>query len=193
MPQHANITLSLQSQYDAASVREHNTLRREYDTAAATTCAVVDVDINALPASQFWISYICNPHPINHSHPPGNPSVEPAASADQGDQVEEVRFFYFKLLIEGSCVLSWGVGAEETWRGKTVVGFFDGGTDFEGRRVVEKRGLFFGSGNALRTSLDSETMEMSSTSFEVQVFRAKARRRSEVQYGRMRDGDQGIV
>ena len=34
-------------------------------------------------------------------------------------------------------------GEQENWRGKTIFGLYDAGTDFEGKRVVEKRGLFF--------------------------------------------------
>lgn len=49
---------------------------------------------------------------------------------------------------------------------------FNAGTDFEGKKVVEKRGLFFPKrvkGNA-------------ANGFEIRVFRAKARKREMVKY-----------
>ena len=67
-------------------------------------------------------------------------------------------------------MLSWGVSEEEDWQGKVVCGFWDAGTDFEGKRVVEKRGLFFPQD------------EEAGGGFEIRVFRAKARRREEVKH-----------
>ena len=66
-----------------------------------------------------------------------------------------------------------------------MLGLFDAGSDFEGKRVVEKRGLFFPSKEKARVG----------GGFEVRVFRAKARKRVEVGYGVFRDlsvGDGGV-
>ena len=62
-----------------------------------------------------------------------------------------------------------------------MFGLFANGTDFEGRKVVEKRGLFFPKANDRNIS----------TSFEIRVFRAKARKRDGVKYGTYTGGGNG--
>lgn len=76
-------------------------------------------------------------------------------------------------------MLSWGVGEQEEWQGKVVAGFWDGGTDFEGRDVVEKRGLFFPKSD-------------DGGGFEVRIYRAKARKREEVKYETFRQEAKGM-
>lgn len=51
---------------------------------------------------------------------------------------------------------------------------FNAGTDFEGRRIVEKKGLFFPRRGKLG--------EREGGTFEVRVFRAKARKREALEY-----------
>ena len=54
-----------------------------------------------------------------------------------------------------------------------MFGLFDAGTDFKGRKVVEKRGLFFPK---------SEKGGQNEKGFEVRVFRAMGRKREGVKY-----------
>ena len=51
----------------------------------------------------------------------------------------------------------------------------DGGTDFEGQPVVEKRGFFFPSSSAKTESEDGDV----GNTVEIRVFRSKARRREQ--------------
>ena len=103
-----------------------------------------------MPSSQFWISYSCAP------------PTEP----------KDVQHFYFKLYVSGKCIVSWGVGKKEHWCGKTHFALYDAGTDFEGKRVIEKRGLFFPKDGRAREG----------AGFEIRVFQAKARKREGVRY-----------
>lgn len=160
MPTHRSVTITLQSQYDAHTIPE--TLSPSSRNLLPIANRTITANIPIYPASQFWIAYQC-PLP-----PPAKPG---------GD---ETRFYYFKLYVldsslegqgaNGRCVLSWGVSEEQDWLGKVVCGFWDAGTDFEGKKVVEKRGLFFPKDDEGRGG------------FEIRVFRAKARRREEVKH-----------
>ena len=84
----------------------------------------------------------------------------------------DVRFYYFKLFAGGKCILSWGVGEQDDWCGKTMYALFNAGTDFEGKKVVEKRGLFF----------PKRSKRGSVNGFEIRVFRARARKREVAKY-----------
>ena len=151
MQTHRSITISLESQYGFTIPETLSTSSRNLLPISSRT---ITANIPSLPSSQFWISYAC-PLP-----PPPKP---------EGD---ETRFYYFKLYVSGKSVLSWGVGEQEQWCGKTIFGLYDGGTDFEGRKMVEKRGLFF----------PEEIKMKDCEGFEIRVFRAKARKREEVEY-----------
>ncbi|KAH9833942.1 hypothetical protein Tdes44962_MAKER08698 [Teratosphaeria destructans] len=177
MPTLHGITVTLQSQYDALAIPEFAskdallndaspTPTRQYyvsdgeaearasalDSILPTDEHSIDAFIPTYPSSQFWICYQC----------PGF----------QSDPIQDVRYYYFKLIVGDKCFLSWGSGAEDSWCGKTMFGLFDGGTDFEGRQMVERRGLFFAHDIYLA---GDET-------FEIRVFRAKARRREKTSH-----------
>ncbi|KAK5135469.1 hypothetical protein LTR08_005257 [Meristemomyces frigidus] len=154
MPVFREVSMTLQSQYDALRILETAVPAAEVEASsaspsAAPTASVVEVSIPTYASSQFWLGYACLPPPVGGA----------------------CRYYYFKLWQQGSCVVSWGVGAEEGWGGKTMFGLFEGGTDFEGRRVVEKRAFFFpprgGEGRG----------------FEVRVYRSLARRRDKAVLG----------
>ncbi|KAI7264237.1 hypothetical protein KC345_g8890 [Hortaea werneckii] len=191
MPTYRGITLALQSQYDALTIpeaalpsampvpqddlfdlangggSEDRFLVEEFCTDSqvigttyyldpTSRTAVVSIPIYA--SSQFWIVYAC-PRPL--------PEVS------QEDDVQ-VRYYFFKLLVRGQCIVSWGCGEQQGWQGKTMFGLFTSGSDFERRRVVEKMGFFFPSyfSEAYDGSECADT-----AAFEVQVFRSWARRR----------------
>ncbi len=116
---------------------------------------LIEIAVPNLPHSQFWLSYVCEP-----------------------PRDDSFSFYFFKLFVQHRCVLSWGSGPNERWTGKTVFGFSDAGTDFEGRRVVAKTGFFFPAFS------DGEGLE-------VRVFRARARKREVVRFGRLDEGGKG--
>ena len=61
---------------------------------------VVTVYVPTYPSSQFWLRYsIAPPYP-------------PKA------------LYYFKLFLNGKCVVSWGCGEKDGYRGKTVFGLY---------------------------------------------------------------------
>ena len=186
MPEYAGFSTSLISQYDAATIPESfvrvvttPTLRslhldnicdspglsqhpdKTFSDLHKKATTVIETYIPIYQKSQFWVCYEC-----------------PPPSQDEDD---EVRYYYFKLCYDGRYVLSWGVGEEEHWRGKTTFGLFDGGRDFEGKRIVEKRGLFYPS-----------TPAQDAEGFEIKIFRAKARRREPVRYQTVNETTGGI-
>lgn len=162
MPTHRSVTVALISQYDADTIPE--ILSRSSRQLLPIANRTITANIPAYPSSQFWISYQC-PLP-----PPAKPN---------GDQT---RYYYFKLYSGGKCLLSWGVGDDEGWQGKVVCGFWDAGTDFEGKKVIEKRGLFFPKIGDVGGR----------DGFAIRVYRAKARRREEVKYETYREGAEGL-
>jgi hypothetical protein len=156
MPTLKGVTVTLHSQYEAAPIPEYVLSQRQLNQVSSGRDGdqwEMVVVLPHLPSSQFWISYSCSP------------------GSD-----DETRFYYFKLNFRDNCVLSWGVGAEDSWSGKTVFAPFDAGTDFDGSRWVEKRGFFFPNACGLEDGV--------AAAFEIQVFRSKARRREGVKYER---------
>lgn len=105
---------------------------------------VAEVYIPLLAGSQFWIVY----------------NIETLQ-----DPLTNVNYYFFKLFAQGRCVLSWGVGEQDGWRGKTVFGLYDGGEDWRGRKMVERHGLHFGSEDG------------GEGFFELKVYRCRARKR----------------
>ncbi|CAK3883486.1 Hypothetical predicted protein [Lecanosticta acicola] len=163
MPSSRGISISLQSQYDARTIPEwppppttstaslgshnldHSANNPDATPTDTTSANTAEAHIPIYRGSQLWINYTC-------------PDPHDTSSAD-------TMYYYFKLLIGEQCMFSWGVGEEDNWSGRVTFGIFDGGTDFEGRRVLEKRALFFpkdeGEGKG---------------GFEIRVFRSKARK-----------------
>ncbi|KAK3622838.1 hypothetical protein LTR56_021970 [Elasticomyces elasticus] len=152
MPSLCGINVSLQSQYDALTIPEYPladdaSSMPKLDDRVDELKKTADVQIPIYQSSQFWLSYTCPPAPEGCTF----------------------RFYYFKLFVKDRYLVSWGTGEEEDWSGKTVFGLYDGGHDFERRRVVEKRGFFFPSRGI--TGIKEQEM------FEVRVFRSIARKR----------------
>ncbi|KAI7218721.1 hypothetical protein KC333_g3417 [Hortaea werneckii] len=191
MPTYRGITLALQSQYDALTIpeaslpsamavleddlvdfamgegHEDRFLVEDSCTDFGMSGTVyyldpalrtVDVSIPIYASSQFWIVYAC-PKPIS--------GIGPESDV-------QVRYFFFKLLVRGQCIVSWGCGEEQGWQGKAMFGLVSSGSSFERRRVVEKMGFFFPPyfSDAYDGSESADTV-----AFEVQVFRSWARRR----------------
>ncbi|KAI7152246.1 hypothetical protein KC349_g9058 [Hortaea werneckii] len=160
MPTYRGITLALQSQYDALTIpeaplpsampipeddlvdfaggegSEDRFLVEDSCTDSGMSgtsyylipaLRTVDVSIPIYASSQFWIVYAC-PRPIS--------GIGPESDV-------RVRYFFFKLLVQGQCIVSWGCGEEQSWQGKAMFGLVSSGSDFERRRVVKKMGFFF--------------------------------------------------
>jgi hypothetical protein len=177
MPTYRDISINLKSQYDALTIPEftpplsvfatpprrlrttesffsfsehkvshlENHLPGSFSSPRPSRITTVYVPI--YPGSQFWIHYAC-----------------PEA---------EGRFYYFKLFVRGQCVLSWGIGDEDGYQGRLAFGVYDGGEDFEGKKVLEKRAFFFPTADAGARK---------SGSFEIKVYRSHARKREAPKY-----------
>ena len=148
MPSLNGIAVLLESQFDAEMIPDE--VESVEDTGLAQYKQAIDIDIPSYLASQFWISY----------------AVAPSALTQTSEQV---KFMYFKLLLDGKCIVSWGVGEAENWKGKTMWAFFRGNDHGMGWRTVEKRGFFF------RTTDDEQH-------FEIVAYRARGRRRASRQF-----------
>lgn len=201
MPTFRGICISVQTQYDSASIPEYPPLsvsltpspRKEHGASninsykltpssdlnssssdfSRRASRAAEVYIPQYYGAQFWIHYQCS---------------EPPPEFDISEQLKstETRLYYFKLYLRGKCVLSWGVGPEDRWAGKVSFGIYNSGTDFDGRRVLEKRGFFFKK---------EEGTPDSDHGFEIKVFRSKGRRREETRYEKWEkgvDGDCGL-
>ncbi len=156
MPNYRSITISLLSQFDVLTIPEFPPPAVAKDpfatspTLISSDQSLVSVYIPTYPCSQFWLNYsIAAPHP-------------PKA------------FYYFKLYINGGCVISWGCGEEDGYKGKTMFGLYDSGEVYFGQRVVEKRILSFSSENGL---VADNTVDDPKKVMEVKVFRSKGRKR----------------
>ncbi|KAK5003827.1 hypothetical protein LTR28_009685, partial [Elasticomyces elasticus] len=170
MPTFAGITIELRSQYDlmtipefaappthphhaahertispperSPDIRASNPNQPTTTTTASPPPRLASVYIPIYASSQFWICYSVDaPQP-------------------------QSPLYYFKLRVCGAEVVSWGVGAEDGFSGRTVFVPYDGASDSLGRAVVEKRGLFFaGGGSGVGGCL------------EIRVFRCRQRKR----------------
>ena len=133
---------------------------------------LIEAHVPTYPNSQFWLTYRINPELLLQ------PTTLP--KLPQGnDRDLQVRYVYFKLILPSrtghhalgsddtnSRVVSWGVGAKEDWKGKTMFGLFRTRHDASGKCSVDKRGFWF--------SQDRDT----EGEFDVQIFRARGRRRA---------------
>lgn len=145
LPYHEGASHTLQTKTSISSFKASCSPSLSHES--ATSPQIVEIYVPLYPASQFWISY----------------GIAPSALSKA---VAQTRFVYFKLIMSGRCVVSWGAGEDEQWKGKTMWGLFRGGSSngWVGRKAVEKKGFFFQGGD-----VEQE--------FEVQVFRARGRRR----------------
>ena len=207
MPALKGVTVSLQSQYDARTIPEQVAT---FSSAGAANCngqvvatgdqgnvshhfdhqysasSTIDVSIPIYPNSQFWISCDClaaaqqqqQGDQDNHDHRQNRLPATPTSGASLA-----TRYFLFKLSRDNTPIVSWGVGAKEDWQGKTFFALQSGGSDLDGKGVVEKRGFFFPpvpSGVVDGASELSKSAGAAFPAFEISVFRALARRREAV-------------
>ncbi|SMY23645.1 unnamed protein product [Zymoseptoria tritici ST99CH_1A5] len=179
MPKYRGFSIFLKSQYDALtipefvappSIFETPPRRLQPPTDGSSSAPPKDspstpkppristVYVPIYPGSQFWIHYAC---PVPDGH---------------------VSFYYFKLFVRGQCLLSWGVGEENDFQGRLAFGVYDGGQDFQGRQVLEKRAFFFPT---------TDVGARRSGSFELRVYRSRARKREPPKYEKFKmSGDE---
>ncbi|KAH7070618.1 hypothetical protein BKA63DRAFT_568989 [Paraphoma chrysanthemicola] len=162
MPTIRSINLALHSQFDAVTLPEYDAVQLEPcvkpDDDASSTCTVL---VPILAGSTFWISYSISP-PVPEGH-----------------------HFLFKLYINSAHIVSWSVGKEESWRGKTMFGLYERAEDEDGKRKIEKRALCFMPPDEARGAMD-ELLD-GKMGMEIRVHRAHGRKRVErslEEYGR---------
>ncbi|KAF4539734.1 uncharacterized protein LTHEOB_9852 [Lasiodiplodia theobromae] len=161
MPTYKNITVSLRSSaQETAPLLEfppppHLPGVRIEDTQSSTAT----VYVLASPGLTFWIAYHVKP---------------PALIMD--DQPVDVKYFLFKLYMEGRHVVTWAVGEEDEWKGKTMFGLFE---NQAWRGGVEKRAFTFATGKESGMGdVDVDVEKDHEERFmEIKVFRASARKR----------------
>ncbi|KAG9608666.1 hypothetical protein KCU60_g9980, partial [Aureobasidium melanogenum] len=159
MPAAEGIVLMLESQFDADTIPEV-AIPVSYTAHAADGTRLVDVYVPSYLASQFWISYTVNPAMLAPAQAP-------------------TKYIFFKLILDGECIVSWGIGEAEEWKGKTMWAFFRG-EDHGGWRTVDKRAFFFRA-----TGEDQD--------FDILAYRARGRRRACRQFDEMPPmGEQGF-
>ena len=106
MPTYRSITISITSQFDICQLPEYAPPASTDDPFSTLPAllnpelSLVTVYLPTYPSSQFWLRYsIAPPYP-------------PKA------------MYYFKLFLNGKCVVSWGCGEEDGYRGRTVFGLY---------------------------------------------------------------------
>ncbi|OJD29136.1 glutaminase a protein [Diplodia corticola] len=161
MPTYKNITLSLRSSaHETAPLLEfppppHLPGVRIEDARSSTATVYVP----ASPGLTFWIAY--------HIKPPAYLQQSPG-----------VKYFLFKLYMEGRHVVSWAVGEEDGWKGKTMFGLFE---NEAWRGGVEKRAFAFAAAGEEEEEEGSGDVDVERDHeerfMEVRVFRASARKR----------------
>ncbi|MCJ1307106.1 hypothetical protein MMC25_000752 [Agyrium rufum] len=122
MPTYRNISVSLVSQFDILTIPEYappsapNLLEVPSSPSKATSQSnvplpslrgddhVVSVYIPSYPSSQFWVTY----------------RIDPPAAGTELSGIE----YYFKLFLNKTHLVSWGCGAQDGFKGKTMFGIF---------------------------------------------------------------------
>lgn len=182
MPEYRRITTSLVSQFDLLVIPEFPPpaptqnpvytppplIDKELSPVDEELClldekrSLVSVFIPAYSGSQFWISY---------SIAPPNP---PKA------------LYYFKLFLNGACMVSWGCGEEDEFKGKTMFGLYESEAKREGESGIQKRMLCFGD----------EFEGSDDDILEIKVYRCRGRRPCSPvteSYGGIKVGNEGTV
>jgi hypothetical protein len=151
MPAAEGIVLMLESQFDADTIPEA-AIAASSTSDASHDQRLVDVYVPSYLGSQFWLSYTINPAMLAPAHAP-------------------TKYMFFKLIVDDECLVSWGVGEAEEWKGKTMWAFFRG-EDHGGWRTADKRAFFF------RPTGDDQD-------FDILAYRARSRRRTCRQFDEM--------
>jgi len=144
---------------------------------------IADVYVPVYPLSQFWIGYEADLREI----------MEVSAEEEETrgllnryelDERHEVKFVYFKLLVNGQQTVEWGVWArrdgvkeeEGARKGKVMFALFQ--RRDKQVKALEKRGFFFQGRVGDDEDVDDEAdCKEEEGVIEVRVYRARGRRR----------------
>ena len=155
MPTYRSITISVVTQHDIYNLPEYPPPPAPSDPFSSLPTlineerALVSVYIPTFPGSQFWISYSISP-----PYPPR-------------------ALYYFKLYLKGKCVVSWGCGEEQGYRGRTMFALYDSGETWMGESGIERRVLCF---NTPKKN-ENPVLDDWSNLMEIKIYRAKGRQR----------------
>ncbi|KAL8798737.1 MAG: hypothetical protein Q9182_006424 [Xanthomendoza sp. 2 TL-2023] len=153
MPVYRNITINLVSQFDILNIPEYappSTSDDPFSTSAALVDnSIVCCYVPTYPLSQFWFSYT-----ISAPHPPK-------------------AWYYFKLFINGSSIVSWGCGERNDFKGSTMYGLFDSGDRWRGVPDVAARAFTFASDSTTQQARNNTLGQV----MEIRVYRARGRKR----------------
>ncbi|KAL8969305.1 MAG: hypothetical protein Q9183_002063 [Haloplaca sp. 2 TL-2023] len=153
MPTYRNITINLISQLGILNIPEYDPPAAAHDPfsepQAIVDNSLVSCYVPIYPLSQFWFQYN-----ISAPHPPR-------------------ALYFFKLFINGTCIVSWGCGEENGFKGSTMYGLYDSGERCTGEPGVDMRGFGFARGAASQGPSDA----MLERVMEIKVYRSRCRRR----------------
>ena len=166
-----SISIELRSQYDLLVIPEFAPRVSEDGSTSSLNLkdgetSHTSVFIPIYSSSQFWLCYAISP-PL------------PPAS-----------YFYFKLIIDGVHVVSWGCGKEDDYKGKTMYGLFENKKASGQRPDIVKRAFFFS-----RFGMKNEAADPSENNrlMEIKVFRSSGRKKDHSAVDRFTKSSRGQV
>ncbi|KAF2757859.1 hypothetical protein EJ05DRAFT_485944 [Pseudovirgaria hyperparasitica] len=163
MPGFRGITLGVNSQFDVEQVPEFAPPKKPGFPKLLEN-NVASVYIQSRPGAQFWVCYS-----LSEPEPPS-------------------AYFFFKLSINDTDVVSWGVGKEEDYQGKTMHALYEATETWNARSsATERRGFFFAANSRQDDNLEGNY----GARFEIRVYRAAGRQRIAKDMNQYRDTIQG--
>src|SRR5436190_2218593 len=175
MPSLRSINISLVSQFDLLTIPEYgvtgtvgghrgvNEVSDQVSTAfLPVTFPIVTAYVPTYPGSQFWLSYDVSPPHSSHA------------------------LYYFRMSLNGSHIVSWGCGEEDTFKGKMMfrlcepsritygVNAKKGVTKQRALNLAHEDGVITGKATPVAKAGNNESKVL-----EIAVFRAKCRQKVE--------------
>lgn len=156
--------------------------RRDEGLVEVSEDKVVHVYVPVYPFSQFWVGYEVDLREMMEviAEEEGNRGLAHRYDAEGQD---EIKFVYFKLLVNGENIVEWGTRARldhddcanGTCRGKVMFALFQ--RPDEQAKALEKRGFFFQG--RVEDDEDDGIVDCKEEEgvIEVRVYRARGRRR----------------
>lgn len=156
MPTFKGIAVHLKSQHGICTLREYapnpSTAASDSSTSLVLKDAsTVSVFVPLYPSSQFWISYKVNTAEVLST------------------------YFYFKLFIDGAHIVSWGVGEQNQYRGKTMYALFEPEKGAKQDKYDASKRSFFFPGKDRKAPL--AIAESNYGTIEVKCYRSNTRKR----------------
>ncbi|GAB7339615.1 hypothetical protein MBLNU457_6211t1 [Dothideomycetes sp. NU457] len=143
---------------------------------------VADVYVPVYPLSQFWVGYEVDIQEMMEvvAEEEGNRGLDQRYDVEGQD---EIKFVYFKLLVNGEDTVEWGVrarrdsddGEHGACRGKVMFALFQ--RRERQAKALEKRGFFFQGGVEEEDEDGIVDCKEEEGVIEIRVYRARGRRR----------------